>query len=1289
MKLFDRLVRGSGHTPKRSFMADAAAHLSHRGLVAFGALCISSAMTVSADYFLSGDFTDKGWTHGFEMKQTSEGWAYTVKAEKSPSYFTFYNKKVSGFNESGAIRYGAGDTEPLVESGVPYSFIKNNSNCYKTNAGVYDIIISGETIRFTLNENTDPTPDPDPNPDPDPTPGDEYATPKTDTYVYFKDDSQNHDWIPYVWAWNDSGNVTSGQYPGEAMKKAGENLWLWEAPEGKVPTQIIISNDGGEKAGGDDLVYSNKATYLTDGTYSEGEGPNPDPDPDPDPDPTPGPTPDTANYVWFSNDYNWAQPTVWAWNADMNDLNCNINGTWPGDAMIKGEGNLWYWVVPDGRIPTMILFSDNGGNQTSDMQFRNKATYHPGGNIEGGEDPVIPSEGLGKVTGWSREGSCVIIETEGNTLMLTPYAKEVVKVFTLPVGMKTEERKSISVCATPDVDFEVDDTYPDYISVSVADGVTVKVAKENGILTFCDRNGNEKLSELKSLGNYTHTVSFKSMGDEGFFGGGYNGDKTNILDRPLTMNNTQKWGWEAGNTDPRCINIPFVVSTRNYGVYFDDHYRGASINPTSNGLTYSSNSATPIAYYYVGGDSMDDVVANYTLLTGRQELPPYWALGYITSRYGYRSESEAQGIIDGIRNAGIPLDGIVFDLYWEGADESGMGNLDWYTPNFPDAKSMMARWKENGIHTTLITEPFFTNRCSNYEEPKNKGYFADESVSNMSWLLSDRVGLLDASNPEALDWMWNFYKARTQEGVDGWWLDLGEPEQHDGDSNHKGGSVDQVHNEFGNLWVERVYRGLKEEFPEMRPFLMPRAGTSGMQRFSTFPWTGDINRSFGGLQAQIPSLVNMSMAGVSYIGSDVGGFAANNDYNNPELYLRWCQFAALSPMFRTHSATRPEPTDERYSGILNDVKRFINLRYRLLPYTYTLSYENSVEGKPMARPACAFDEEKGVVASSNDSYLWGRDIFVAPVVNQGQTSRSITFPEGEWLDLNRVTDLYDSHSTVNYPAPLTVLPYFLRRGAFLPMFTQADNFSSTKDLDYGDITVIHYIDASSGKSEGKMFEDDRTSPRSIAENAYTLTRFVGEGYGEQGYRISYIPEIGTDSSFMNENRTVRLRLFGCHIYGDIEMSIEGESAMARTASDNKLTKCYSRDDVDSNLGNAYYRDGETGEMYIKTTAPSTATVHLTVGDFSTGADMLDLASGLSLSYSDGYITYSVPEGYADAEIVYFTADGRMAGVMGNLEVDSHAHQSGVSLSEGFYIARLSAKGADGRKAEKNVKFIVK
>ena len=150
-----------------------------------------------------------------------------------------------------------------------------------------------------------------------------------------------------------------------------------------------------------------------------------------------------------------------------------------------------------------------------------------------------------------------------------------------------------------------------------------------------------------------------------------------------------------------------------------------------------------------------------------------------------------------------------------------------------------------------------------------------------------------------MDWMWQFYKARTEDGVGGWWLDLGEPERHDGDSHHKGGTVEQVHNEFGNLWIERVYRGLKEDFPNVRPFLMPRAGTSGMQRYSVFPWTGDIKRSWAGLQAQVPALVSAGMSGIGYMGSDVGGFSVENNYTDPSLYLRWIEMAVFSPMMRT------------------------------------------------------------------------------------------------------------------------------------------------------------------------------------------------------------------------------------------------------------------------------------------------------------------------------------------------------------------------------------------------------
>lgn len=155
----------------------------------------------------------------------------------------------------------------------------------------------------------------------------------------------------------------------------------------------------------------------------------------------------------------------------------------------------------------------------------------------------------------------------------------------------------------------------------------------------------------------------------------------------------------------------------------------------------------------------------------------------------------------------------VFDLYWQGEGNNGMGNLDWYTPKFPDARKMMSDFESKGVKTICITEPFFTSDSRNYSELKEKGYFADDNVSNMWWLGSEKVGLIDSSNPDAMDWKWQFYKQRTEEGMGGWWLDLGEPESHDDDSRHMGGSVDQVHNEFGDLWTSRVYRGYKEDFP--------------------------------------------------------------------------------------------------------------------------------------------------------------------------------------------------------------------------------------------------------------------------------------------------------------------------------------------------------------------------------------------------------------------------------------------------------------------------------------------
>lgn len=710
---------------------------------------------------------------------------------------------------------------------------------------------------------------------------------------------------------------------------------------------------------------------------------------------------------------------------------------------------------------------------------------------------------LGRMTSWQSDGRIVTITGENGQLILTAYGQGVIKVFTVFNGTAAvNERRSITVNVQPGGAFSVSEGDED---LRISDGtVILSVKKEDCRITFYDEEGREMLRERGGLNNSTfpRTVTFEGMGDRAFYGGGYNGKRIDHNHTTLVMDNRQTGGWDATWDAPHNICIPFIVSSEGYGLLFDDHYRGARLSPSSDGTSYTSGSKAPISYYYIGSadGSMASVLENYTYLTGRQELPPYWALGYMTSRYGYRTRQEAENAVAEIKKIGLPLDAIVFDLYWQGPDNSGMGNLDWYASGFPDASGMMKKFRQEGVNTICITEPFFTSVASgNYTTLKDLGYFADEDVSRMEWLGADKVGLIDASNPAAMDWMWNFYSQRTREGVGGWWLDLGEPESHDTDSYHQGGTSDEVHNEFGNLWLERVYRGLKEEFPETRPFLMPRAGTSGMQRFSAFPWSGDIRRSWLGLQAQIPALISSGMSGVAYMGSDVSGFA-NDNHTDAWLYRRWVQMAVFSPMMRTHSTYLPEPYHDCYKDVLEDVREAINMRYSYLPYTYSLTWENAVKGTPLARPINFHDRSASSPADVSDEYLWGKDILVAPVVKflegiSGDYNRVIVFPEGEWVDLNDMDKVYQGGTTVTYDTPHSILPHFGRKGSFITRFTQTE-FRNTDDVDNSRLTVIYLMDGDvSGVTNTILFDDDHKSPSSLAEGQVLYTEFSGRNNG--------------------------------------------------------------------------------------------------------------------------------------------------------------------------------------------------
>lgn len=268
---------------------------------------------------------------------------------------------------------------------------------------------------------------------------------------------------------------------------------------------------------------------------------------------------------------------------------------------------------------------------------------------------------------------------------------------------------------------------------------------------------------------------------------------------------------------------------------------------------------------------------------------------------------------------------------------------------------------------------------------------------------------------------------------------------------------------------------------------MMRGGTTGLQRYSVFPWSTDVSRSWGGLKPQITIMLNSGLSGLGYMSHDVGGFAIDESHPyDPELYVRWLQLGTFSPVLRTHAQSTAEPY--KYPDQQSIILPLIKERYRWLPYNYTLAYENASQGLPLVRPLNFYTPGSTKYDNLTDEYLWGRDVLVAPVLTQGATEREIVFPDGLWVDYNNPTAIYHSGDTISYPTPLEVLPLFIRAGAFIPL---ADySMENTGDYRTDRYTVNYYPYL--GKSEFTMYEDDRTSTTSLKNNEYSLVTFTGD-----------------------------------------------------------------------------------------------------------------------------------------------------------------------------------------------------
>lgn len=622
----------------------------------------------------------------------------------------------------------------------------------------------------------------------------------------------------------------------------------------------------------------------------------------------------------------------------------------------------------------------------------------------------------------------------------------------------------------------------------------------DGVLVLASPVKGSTLADTGNRGkvNGKNAISLALSGKGSFYGAGERGHRLNLSGDTLVMYNRQNYGYTG--SDPRIkqmnITMPVVLSSDGYALVFDDF--AASELILSNPLKYVTESAAPVTYYYIAGTrNLEELTEAVSELTGRQPLPPLWSLGYITSKYGYRTQAETEGVVDTLKQRGYPLDGIVLDLYWYGKEQD-MGRLAWDPEQWPEPKDMLARLKDRGVNLVAISQPYLLRNgrgVDNYNELSSKGMLVKDSVGNARevkiWV--GEGGMFDVSNPDTRRWLANRYGELTDMGVAGWWGDLGEPEVHPDSAYHANGLTTRLyHNKYGNDWSEIISELFATKYPDRRLMTLMRGGTTGLQRHSVFPWSTDVSRSWGGLEPQVRIMLNSGLSGLGYMSSDLGGFAVDPDNAYmPELYVRWLQLGLFSPVFRTHAQQFAEPYN--YPQYEDIIKKLVLERYRWLPYNYSLAFENARFGYPLVRPLDFHDNAHGLYDAISDQYLWGRDVMVAPVMTEGAEIREILFPEGaEWVDMSDPSHIYAGGTIEgSYVAPLDKIPLFVRRGAFIPTADYAmDNTGDYRS----DAFTVNYYPLEKGESTFDLYDDNRTDK--IEAGNFRTVSFKGTSEGK-------------------------------------------------------------------------------------------------------------------------------------------------------------------------------------------------
>ncbi len=632
-------------------------------------------------------------------------------------------------------------------------------------------------------------------------------------------------------------------------------------------------------------------------------------------------------------------------------------------------------------------------------------------------------------------------------ITLTMFENDIVKVF---IGDKYEE--SISTNGVVD-----DLGKGEFIVEEDSNFVIVKGTK---VLTFVDKNTTE-ISFRDLEGNIINEDFQPSFKDEegnvyiskvndclAYYG---LGEKGGDLNKKGCY--TENFNTDDPETDDDSITyyktIPFYVALKEeatYGIFFDNSFRSYfDMGKEMGDRIFFGAIGGQIQYYFIPGENIKEVVKNYTALTGRMEMPPLWSLGYQQCRFSYFSQEEVRELVKTFEEKDIPLDVVYLDIDYM----DGFRVMTFKTPNFDDAAGLIGDLKEKGIRTITIIDPGVKvdEEYPVFKRGKEGNHFTKKLDGEMfiGAVWPGNSAFPDFSNKDCREW-WKseLKKFISEHGMDGIWNDMNEPCVFNNDHktmletclhNSDNGVIE--HKEFHNRYGFEMSRCSKEAQEELHPnergFSMTRATYAGGQRYSSV-WTGDNMSLWSQMRMSISMNANLGISGFSFVGNDVSGFGLDS---SEELFIRWMEMGPFIPIFRNHSnmyTRRQEPWafGPRAEKI---AKKSIELRYELLPYIYDLYYISHKEGLPIFRPMIMEYEKDMNLLNMREQFMLGENMIVAPVLYEGERSKTLYLPKGSWFNYFTMEKLQGG-KWYKLPCELDEILVFVKEGAIIPTYNK-------------------------------------------------------------------------------------------------------------------------------------------------------------------------------------------------------------------------------------------------------------